>query len=100
MVSATLISRYKKWIPDVLINRFSSSEKNVQRRKVCGSSARCPFIVSGERKGRRGEGDGLDCATRKEDREVALTGGVMGNSTRSARSIAFKPIERFPTDSK
>jgi hypothetical protein len=25
MVSATLINRYKKWIPDVLINRFSSS---------------------------------------------------------------------------
>jgi hypothetical protein len=28
MVSATLISRYKKWIPDVLINRFSSSVKD------------------------------------------------------------------------
>jgi hypothetical protein len=28
MVSATLISRYKKWIPDVLINHFSSSVKD------------------------------------------------------------------------
>jgi hypothetical protein len=30
MVSATLISRYKKWIPYVLINRFSSSVKFIK----------------------------------------------------------------------
>jgi hypothetical protein len=32
MVSATLISRYKKWIPDVLINHFSSSVIRVEPR--------------------------------------------------------------------